>query len=191
MKFILTALFITTLSISYSQIHPAHLYSFKATTSLEYDKEIQIKTPITFTGEILSIINGNYQLVIAKNNQPESNFNLTTENVSDTLLYDLENKKVYVFSEKKGMHFSKPIYSPGADNRYTKEDAEIEFSNKIPADAMPFPIIVRPKKGLKWYKNKNTQFTYVGIKKVKINLEDIIKRYKSFEFDDKFMPNPY
>lgn len=191
MKFILTLILLTITFISYSQDEVAYLYNFKATTTLEYDKEIQIATPIRFSGEIQSIIKDNYQLVISNNNQPESNFNFISDNTTDTLLYDLIFKKVYVFSERRGMFFSRPIYTPDENNKLIKGLAKIEFSDIIPLDAMPFPISVKPKKGLMSYKNKNTEFSYEGKRKINIDIENLILRAKSFEFIEKFMPNPY
>lgn len=191
MKFFITFFFSINTFLSYSQNAVAYLYNFKATTSLDYDKEIKISTPITFNGEITTVINDNYQLIIIRYSPPESNFNFSSNNAADTLLYDLISKKVYIFSEKRAMLFSIPVYNPGSDNKYIKGDAQLEFSNKIPKNAMPFPINVKPKKGLELYRNKSTSFTYLGDREISITLENIISMSKSFEFIEKFMPNPY
>ena len=191
MKFNFIIIFSMLFNNCFSQIEKANIYNYELHTSFDYDKEIQISTPITFTGEFQSIIKGNFLIAITSNNQPESNFNFTSEKTSDTFLYDLIYKKVYSFSDQKGMFFSTPVYNPGKNNIYNKAGTVIEFSDKIPNNSMPFPINVKPKKGLLNYKNKSTTITYAGQNEIDINFESYISRAKKFDFINKFMPNPY
>lgn len=189
MKFVISVMFILIFQVGKAQKEDAFLYSFNSTINYTFDSIIEISTPISFSGELLSLKKDNYRILIIKNDQPESNFNFNIDQIYDTLIFDLTYKKVYTFSEKNGMYFSLQVYKPGETNIYIKNDATIRFSLKIPKDATPFAVLIKPEKGIESYVNKKSSFHYKGKKQIEIDLDGLITRYKSFPFVEKFMPN--
>jgi len=166
-------------------------YSIKAKSLLNFDSIARFSTTIKYQGKLTNYDDGNIQIIIYNFEEPETFFNIYLSNSSDTLLFNMKEKKVYIFSERKVKLFMPYYYNRGDAINYQNGGMDVVFSSKLKSGTMPFPVVVTPPRGIFSISNKTIEVSYLGETKNKIDKEFIKKEVETFEFVNEFLPGMF
>lgn len=169
-----------------------------STTESIYNLKLKGELDIaSLPDEVNSDISINAQLKVIRNNRfciliiiessienPVFSTISNSENEGDTLLFDVLQKRVYSFSEKKSYWYSENTVNDEnvKSDTIKKADTVIILSKTLKKEISPTPTLKKMKNGILNYSTKSFTFQYVSSKPTTISLEAIYKRTKGFVY---------
>ena len=113
---------------------------------------------------------------------------LIRENWDDTLLFDLNTNKVYMYNSKKCHQYVKRYYQMNREGRIVSADTLIECLQTLPEFATPTPTLLVRKGGVNIFKTKRFTFKYLDEVASTFDLQGYFERYRYFTFSPAKAP---
>jgi hypothetical protein len=190
MKLILILLFPTSVfcqSVITQSYFSATIYS----SNLEGLPEM-VDAKLVITSEIKVLKQNQLMLCILTNQSATmAGAPLDMDKDPDSILFDIANKKVYIFKEKASYNFirRKHIFKiAGNDLESRVKDTVITLDKKLDSNITPFPTLGNIPYGVKRYALKKFEILYEESKQIKGSLMPLYNRVRNFRFDPKPLP---
>lgn len=187
--FIILLLFIGIKSFSQKQSSATEcIYNLKLKGELDITSlPAEVDADISISAQLKVIRNSRFCILIIIESSIENPVFSTisnSENEGDTLLFDVLQKRVYSFSEKKSYWYSENTVNDEnvKSDTIKKADTVIVLSKTLKKEISPTPTLKKMKNGVLNYSTKSFTFQYVSSKETTISLEAIYKRTKGFVY---------
>jgi hypothetical protein len=185
--FIILLLFIGIKSFSQQKNSATEcIYNLKLKGELDITNlPAEVNSDISISAQLKVIRNSRFCILVITESSIENPVFSTisnSENEGDTLLFDVLQKKVYNFSEKKSYWYNENTVNDENVKTDTikKADTLIVLSKTLKKEISPTPTLKKMKNGVLSYSTKSFIFRYVSSKPTTISLEAIYKRTKGF-----------
>ena len=187
--FIITLLFIGAKSFSQQQNSATEsIYNLKLKGELDNTSlPAEVNADISINAQLKVIRNSRFCILIIIESSIENPVFSTisnSENEGDTLLFDVLQKRVYSFSEKKSYWYSENTVNDEniKSDTIKKADTVIVLSKTLKKEISPTPTLKKMKNGVLSYSTKSFTFQYESFKQTTISLEAIYKKAKGFVY---------
>jgi hypothetical protein len=187
--FIILLLFIGIKSFSQQQNSATEsIYNLKLKGELGITSlPVEVDPDISINAQLKVIRNSRFCILIiieSSIDNPVFSTISNSENEGDTLLFDVLQKRVYSFSERKSYWYSENTVNDEnvISDTIKKADTVIVLSKTLKKEISPTPTLKKMKNGILNYSTKSFTFQYVSSKTTTISLEAIYKRTKGFVY---------